>query len=71
MKVNKVNYTFEKEDETNFKVWCIKNRLRIKEVAAKLNITYPYLHDILKGKRNASEKLIKQMAKLGFNVEVK
>ena len=71
MKINKVNYTFEEEDAVHFKVFCVKNRLRIKEVAAKLNITYPYLHDILKGKRNASEKLIKKMAQLGFSVEVK
>ena len=71
MKVNKVNYTFEEEDEINFKVFCVKNHLRIKEVAAKLNITYPYLHDILTGKRNASEQLVKKMAKLGFKVEIK
>lgn len=71
MKANKVNYVFEEEDELHFKVFCIKNHIKIKEVAAKLNITYPYLHDILKGKRNASEKLIKKMAQLGFNVEVK
>lgn len=70
MKTNKINYIFEGEDEIKFKVWCIKNNIRIKEVAAKLNITYPYLHDILKGKRNASEKLIKKMAQLGFKVEV-
>ena len=70
MKVNKVNYTFEKEDETNFKVWCIKNHIRIKEVAAKLNITYQYLNSVLKGKTNASEKLIKKMAQLGYKVEV-
>ena len=70
MKVNKVNYTFEREDEINFKVWCVKNRYRIKEVAAKLNITYPYLNSVLKGKVNASEKLIKKLAQLGFKVEV-
>lgn len=71
MKVNKVNYTFEREDEINFKVWCVKNRFRIKDVAAKLNITYPYLHDVIKGKSNASEKLVKKMAQLGFKLEVK
>ena len=70
MKVNKINYTFEREDEINFKVWCVKNRYRIKEVAAKLNITYPYLNSVLKGKTNASEKLIKKLAQLGFKVEV-
>ena len=70
MKINKVNYTFEKQDETNFKVWCIKNRYRIKEVAAKLNVTYQYLNSVLKGKSNASEKLIKKLAQLGYKVEV-
>ena len=71
MKLNKINYTFEREDEINFKVFCVKNHLRIKEVAAKLNITYVYLHNILKGKKNASEKLVKKLAQLGFKVEVK
>lgn len=71
MKVNKINYTFEREDEVNFKVWCVKNHLRIKEVAAKLNITYPYFNNVLKGKANASEKLIKKLAQLGFKLEVK
>lgn len=70
MQVNKVNYKFEREDEINFKVWCVKNRYRIKEVAAKLNITYPYLNSVLKGKVNASEKLVKKLAQLGFKVEV-
>lgn len=70
MKINKVNYTLEREDEINFKVWCVKNHIKIKDVAAKLNITYPYLHDILKGKRNVSEELLKKMAKLGIKVEV-
>ena len=36
---NKLIMSFE-EDELHFKVFCVKNRL-IKEVAAKLNITYP------------------------------
>ena len=70
MKTNKVNYTFEREDEVSFKVWCVKNRLKIKEVAAKLNITYQHLNSVLKGKTNASEKLVKKLAQLGFKVEV-
>ena len=70
MKVNKINYTFEREDDIAFKVWCVKNHLKIKEVAAKLNVSYQYLNAILKGKENASEKLIKKLAQLGFKVEV-
>ena len=70
MLVNKVNYIFEREDEVNFKVWCIKNHLRIKDVAAKLNVSYAYLHSILKGERNANAKILNKLKQLGFTLEV-
>jgi len=61
-------YYFEEHDALNLKVFCVKNRIQIKDVAKALNITYQTLNLIMVGKRAIRVDELNKLEKLGFKV---
>ena len=59
---------FDEKDRNRFRVWLIQENLDQNEVAKRLNVSTTYFSLILTGKRVLTDKIIKGLEKLGYEV---
>lgn len=61
-------YTFEEKDRQALKGWLKKNKLRLKDMPERVNLSYIHLDRIVTGKRPASATLVNKLRKLGVRI---
>lgn len=64
--IKKVYTYFDKEEQKKFRKWLIDANLRLGDISYKLCISYNYLYYIINGKRPVTNKLLKELDKLGY-----
>ena len=61
-------YIFEAEDRKALKVWLKENKLKLKDIHKRVNLSYVHLCRIVTGRRPASAKLVNKLKRMGVRI---
>lgn len=69
--VVKKTYYFDENDKKKFKIWLIQNSLTYTKIAESLGVSVSYLNQIINGTKPLNDKIIFELNRLGFKLNVK
>ena len=61
-------YRFEEHDRQALKTWLKQNKLKLKEITTRVNLSYIHLDRIVNGRRPASANLVNKLRKMGVRI---
>lgn len=64
-------FKLEEEDKIIIKTWAKKEKIRIQDLATKLNVTLTSFSHMLRGERNISSKSVDILIDMGIPLMVK
>ena len=64
----KTKLYFDDMERQRFSVWCIRNNMTKRSVAAQLCLSESYFCLIYKGKRPLTDEIIKKLSLLGYKI---